>query len=46
MIDSAGLGALLEARALTIRKNGRIGVVHVKQRHQELGRSESSREYV
>lgn len=31
MIDSSGLGALLEARALTIRKNGRIGVVHVSK---------------
>ena len=31
MIDSSGLGALLEARALTIRKKGRIGVVHVSK---------------
>ncbi|RKU15134.1 hypothetical protein C6500_20790 [Candidatus Poribacteria bacterium] len=31
MIDSSGLGVLLEARALTIRKNGRIGVVHVSK---------------
>ncbi|RKU14741.1 hypothetical protein C6503_14645 [Candidatus Poribacteria bacterium] len=28
-IDSAGLGALLDARALTKRKNGRIGVINV-----------------
>ena len=31
MIDSSGLGALLEARALTVRKKGRIGVVHVSK---------------
>ena len=28
-IDSSGLGALLDARALTKRKNGRIGVINV-----------------
>ena len=28
-IDSAGLGALLDARAMTKRKNGRIGVINV-----------------
>ena len=31
MIDSSGLGALLEARALTVRKKGRIGVVNVSK---------------
>ena len=29
MIDSSGLGALMEARAITNRKNGRIGVINV-----------------
>ena len=29
MIDSTGLGALMEARAIAKRKNGRIGVIHV-----------------
>ena len=28
-IDSSGLGALLDARAMTKRKNGRIGVINV-----------------
>lgn len=31
MIDSSGLGALLEARTLTVRKKGRIGVVNVSK---------------
>ena len=31
MIDSSGLGALLEARVLTVQKKGRIGVVHVSK---------------
>ena len=28
-VDSSGLGVLLEARAMTKRKNGRIGVINV-----------------
>lgn len=31
MIDSSGLGALLEARALTNRKKGRIGIINVSK---------------
>ena len=36
MIDSSGLGALMEARALAIRKNGRIGVIHVGKHIKNL----------
>ena len=28
-VDSTGLGALMEARAMATRKQGRIGVIHV-----------------
>lgn len=36
MIDSSGLGVLMEARALTIRKEGRIGVIHVGKHIRNL----------
>ena len=36
MIDSAGLGALMEARALANRKQGRIGVIHVGKHIKNL----------
>ena len=36
MIDSSGLGALMEARAIAIRKNGRIGVIHVGKHIKNL----------
>ena len=36
MIDSAGLGALMEARALANRKQGRIGVMNVGKHIKNL----------
>ena len=36
MIDSAGLGALMEARALANRKEGRIGVMNVGKHIKNL----------
>ena len=36
MIDSSGLGALMEARALVTRKQGRIGVIHVGKNIKNL----------
>ena len=36
MIDSSGLGALMEARTLAARKNGRIGVVNVGKHIRNL----------
>lgn len=36
MIDSSGLGALLEARALATRKQGRIGAIHVGKNIKNL----------
>ena len=36
MIDSSGLGALMEARALANRKQGRIGVIHVGKHIKNL----------
>ena len=36
MIDSSGLGALMEARALSSRKNGRIGVTNVGKHIRNL----------
>ena len=36
MIDSSGLGALLEARAFTNRNNGRIGVINVGKHIKNL----------
>ena len=36
MIDSSGLGALMEARAIATRKNGRIGVIHVGKHIKNL----------
>ena len=36
MIDSSGLGALMEARALANRKKGRIGVIHVGKHIKNL----------
>ena len=36
MIDSSGLGALMEARTLASRKNGRIGVVNVGKHIRNL----------
>ena len=36
MIDSSGLGALMEARALASRKNGRIGVTNVGKHIRNL----------
>ena len=35
-IDGSGLNALMEARALTARKKGRIGVVHVSKHIKNL----------
>ena len=36
MMDSAGLGALVEARALASRKEGRIGVINVGKHIKNL----------
>ena len=36
LIDSSGLGALMEAHALATRKKGRIGVVHVSKQIKNL----------
>lgn len=36
MIDSSGLGTLIEARAIATRKNGRIGVIHVGKNIKNL----------
>ncbi len=36
MIDSSGLGALMEARAIVNRKQGRIGVIHVGKQIKNL----------
>ena len=36
MIDSSGLGALMEARVIATRKNGRIGVIHVGKHIRNL----------
>ena len=36
MVDSSGLGALMEARALATRKQGRIGVIHVGKHIKNL----------
>lgn len=36
MIDSSGLGALLEARAFANRNNGRIGVINVGKHIKNL----------
>ena len=36
MVDSSGLGALMEARAITTRKNGRIGVINVGKHIKNL----------
>lgn len=36
MIDSSGLGALMEARTLASRKNGRIGVTNVGKHIRNL----------
>ncbi len=36
MMDSAGLGALMEARALASRKEGRIGVINVGKHIKNL----------
>ena len=36
MIDSSGLGALMEARARATRKQGRIGVIHVGKHIKNL----------
>ena len=36
MIDSSGLGALMEARAIANRKKGRIGVIHVGKQIKNL----------
>ena len=36
MIDSSGLGALMEARALASRKSGRIGVTNVGKHIRNL----------
>ena len=35
-IDSSGLIALMEARAATVRKQGRIGVIHVGKHIKDL----------
>ena len=35
-VDSLGLGALMEARAMTKRKNGRIGVINVGKNIRNL----------
>ena len=39
-VDSGGLGALMEARALANQKQGRIGVINVGGKHQKPTRSE------
>ena len=36
MMDSAGLGALMEARAIASRKEGRIGVINVGKHIKNL----------
>ena len=36
MMDSAGLGALMEARAIASRKDGRIGVINVGKHIKNL----------
>ena len=36
MIDSSGLGALLQARALANRNNGRIGIINVGKHIKNL----------
>ena len=36
MIDSSGLGALVETRGLAIQKRGRVGVVHVSKHIKNL----------
>ena len=36
MMDSSGLGALMEARAIAERKQGRIGVIHVGKNIKNL----------
>lgn len=36
MIDSSGLGALMEARALANRKQGRVGAIHVSKHIKNL----------
>ena len=36
MMDSSGLGALMEARTLASRKNGRIGVINVGKHIKNL----------
>ena len=36
MIDSSGLGALMETRALARQKKGRIGVIHVGKQIKNL----------
>lgn len=35
-VDSTGLGALMEARAMATRKQGRIGVIHVGKNIKNL----------
>lgn len=35
-VDSTGLGALMEARAMATRKEGRIGVIHVGKNIKNL----------
>ena len=35
-MDSSGLGALVEVRALTSRKNGRIGVINLSKQIKDL----------
>ena len=36
MMDSAGLGALMEARTIALRKDGRIGVINVGKHIKNL----------
>ena len=36
MIDSSGLGTLIEARAIATRKKGRIGIIHVGKHIKNL----------
>lgn len=36
MIDSSGLGTLMEARAAATRKNGRMGAIHVGRNIKNL----------
>ena len=36
MIDSSGLGALMETRALAKQKRGRVGVIHVGKQIRNL----------